>query len=113
MIGLALFLAGQGAIPVFFGAAILVGFGNGLTVANASAGLMSVRPHLAGSASGLSGAIVVALGAVMTTVTGVLVTAENAPFMVLSIILLSSLCALASAIYVRWLDIHDPLEEAT
>ncbi|MEP2717502.1 multidrug effflux MFS transporter [Pseudophaeobacter sp.] len=111
LVGLSLFLAGQGATLVFFGSAIAVGFGNGLTVANASAGLMSVRPHLAGSASGLSGAIVVALGAVMTTVTGVLVTPSSAPFMVLSIILISSCCALMAALYVRWLDIHEPLEE--
>ena len=111
LVGLGLFASGQGATLVFFGSAIAVGFGNGLTVANASAGLMSVRPHLAGSASGLSGALVVAVGAVMTTVTGVLVTPQNAPFMVLGIILISSFCALAAALYVRWLDIHEPLEE--
>ncbi|WP_122076255.1 Bcr/CflA family efflux MFS transporter [Pseudophaeobacter sp. EL27] len=111
MIGLGLFYLGQGGPLVFFGSAIAVGFGNGLTVANASAGLMSVRPHLAGSASGLSGAIVVALGAVITTGTGVAVTAQNAPYMVLSLMLLSSFCALASGLYVLWLDIHDPLEE--
>ncbi|MCD9146718.1 multidrug effflux MFS transporter [Pseudophaeobacter flagellatus] len=111
LIGLSLFLAGQGATLVFFGSAIAVGFGNGLTVANASTGLMSVRPHLAGSASGLSGAVVVALGALLTTGTGFLVTPDNAPFMVLSIILLSSFCALAAALYVCWLDIHEPLEE--
>lgn len=111
LVGLGLFASGQGATLVFFGSAIAVGFGNGLTVANASAGLMSVRPHLAGSASGLSGALVVAVGAVMTTVTGVLVTPQNAPFMVLGIILFSSFCALAAALYVRWLDIHEPLEE--
>ncbi|MEP1328819.1 multidrug effflux MFS transporter [Pseudophaeobacter sp.] len=111
VVGLGLFLSGFGSIWAFFGSAICVGFGNGLTVANASAGLMSVRPHLAGSASGLSGALVVALGAVMTTLTGGLVTPEAAPFTVLGIILGSSFCALASAIYVRWLDKHDPLEE--
>lgn len=112
VIGLGLFLAEQGAVLVFFGAAIAVGFGNGLTVANASAGLMSVRPHLAGSASGLAGAITVAFGAVMTTITGLLVSPGNAPFMVLSIIVLSSLCALGFALYVRWLDMRDPLEQA-
>lgn len=111
LVGLGLFISGQGSTLVFFGSAVAVGFGNGLTVANASAGLMSVRPHLAGSASGLSGALVVALGAVLTTVTGGLVTPENAPFMVLTIILVSGIGALSSALYVRWLDIHDPLEE--
>lgn len=113
LIGLSLFLAGQGSIQVFFGSAIAVGFGNGLTVANASAGLMSVRPHLAGSASGLSGAITVGIGAVMTSGTGWLVTTQNAPFMVLAIILISGIGALAAALYVRWLDIHEPLDETT
>ena len=109
--GLALFAAGLGHELVFFGAAICVGFGNGLTVANASAGLMSVRPHLAGSASGLSGALTVAVGAVMTTLTGVLVTPEAAPLIVLTIILCASLCAFAAILYVRWLDRVEPLEE--
>ena len=109
--GLALFAAGLGHELVFFGAAICVGFGNGLTVANASAGLMSVRPHLAGSASGLSGALTVAVGAVMTTLTGILVTPEAAPLIVLAIILGASLCAFAAILYVRWLDRVEPLEE--
>lgn len=107
--GLILFSMGQGSVQVFFGAAIFVGFGNGLTIANASAGLMSVRPHLAGSASGLSGALSVALGAVITSLTGALVEPEFAPFTVLGIILCSSILALASALYVRRVDRLDPL----
>ncbi|EBA16200.1 drug resistance transporter, Bcr/CflA subfamily protein [Roseobacter sp. SK209-2-6] len=111
VVGLTFFVADRGHELIFFGAAICVGFGNGLTVANASAGLMSVRPHLAGSAAGLSGALTVALGAVMTTLTGVLVTPESAPLIVLAIILGSSLCAFAAILYVRWLDRVEPLEE--
>lgn len=111
VVGLLLFVNDLGSSWVFFGAAICVGFGNGLTVANASAGLMSVRPHLAGSASGLSGALVVALGAVMTLLTGLLVAPEVAPFTVLGIILTSSICAMLCALYVRWLDLHDPVED--
>ena len=30
---------------------IFVGLGNGLTIPNATAGMLSVRPHLAGTAS--------------------------------------------------------------
>ena len=78
--GLLLFVSGQGNLWVFFGAAILVGFGNGLTLANANAGVMSVRPQLAGSASGLSGAMTVALGAVLTSATGAFVSAQKRPF---------------------------------
>ena len=82
-----------------FGSAICVGLGNGLTIANASAGLMSVRPELAGSAAGLSGAMTVALGAALTSLTGVLVAPKNAPFVVLGIILTASTLALVSALY--------------
>ncbi len=107
--GLVLFLSGMGHELIFFGAAICVGFGNGLTIANANAGLMSVRPHLAGSASGLSGALTAALGAALTSGTGWLVTPANAPYAVLSMILAASLLALASALYVRWVDLREPL----
>ncbi|MEX0282097.1 MAG: Bcr/CflA family drug resistance efflux transporter, partial [Arenibacterium sp.] len=110
--GLMLFLAGQGSLWVFFGAAVFVGFGNGLTIANATAGLMSVRPALAGSASGLSGAMMVAVGAVLTTLTGAMVSPENAPFAVLGVILGTNSLAMASAVYVRRIDRLEPLPEA-
>lgn len=108
-LALGLFWAGQGQVLVFFAAAVCVGFGNGLTIANANAGLMSVRPHLAGSASGLSGALTAALGAVLTSATGALANPANAPFAVLGVMLLASLLALAGAAYVIWVDRRDPL----
>ena len=111
-LGLSVFLTGQGGAYLFFASAVLVGFGNGLTIANASTGLMSVRPELAGSAAGLSGALGVAVGAILTTVTGSVVNAENAPFAVLGLILGCSLLALASALYVRWVDQREPLTAA-
>ncbi|MCL6285503.1 multidrug effflux MFS transporter [Ruegeria sp. 2012CJ41-6] len=113
LLGLILFLAGQGTVWVFFGAAVFVGFGNGLTVANATVGLMSVRPALAGSASGLSGALVVVLGAVLTSATGIMVTPETAPFAVLGMMLGSSALGLLSALYVLRVDLRDPLPDAT
>ncbi len=72
---------------------------------------MSVRPQLAGSASGLSGAMTVALGAVLTSATGALVSAQNAPFVVLGMMLGTGVLGLASAFYVRWVDLRDPLPE--
>ncbi len=109
LIALLLFLLGLGNLWVFFGAAVTVGFGNGLTVANASAGLLSVRPGLAGTASGLSGALAVALGAVLTSGTGAIVTEDNAPFAVLGLMSLISGLGLLSALYVRHCDRIDPL----
>ncbi|SLN27485.1 multidrug effflux MFS transporter [Ruegeria meonggei] len=110
--GLLLFSGGQGSVWVFFGAAVFVGFGNGLTNANASAGVMSVRPKLAGSAAGLSGAMIVALGAVLTSLTGALVTAENGPFLVLGMMCTSSFAGLLAVLYVRRVDRQDPLPDA-
>ena len=56
---IALVLIGMGfdSPYIFFGLMTLVGLGNGMTLPNATAGALSVRPHLAGTASGLSGSI--------------------------------------------------------
>ncbi len=110
--GLLLFLAGMGSVWVFFGSAICVGFGNGLTNANASAGVMSVRPKLAGSAAGLSGAMVVALGAILTSVTGAFVSPENGPYLVLGMMCGCSFAGLLAVLYVRHVDRVDPLLDA-
>ncbi|NOD75186.1 MULTISPECIES: multidrug effflux MFS transporter [unclassified Ruegeria] len=109
--GLLLFLAGLGSVWVFFGSAICVGFGNGLTNANAAAGVMSVRPRLAGSAAGLSGAMVVALGAILTSMTGAFVSPENGPFLVLGMMWACSFAGLLAVLYVRRLDRIDPLPD--
>lgn len=111
-LALGLFLAGLGNVWIFFGAAVLVGFGNGLTVANATTGLMSVRPQLAGSASGLSGAMTVALGAVLTSGTGALADDGNAPYLVLAMMAGSSFLGLLSILYVRRVDRQEPLNAA-
>ncbi|WP_299985594.1 multidrug effflux MFS transporter [uncultured Ruegeria sp.] len=110
--GLLLFVGNMGSVWVFFGSAICVGFGNGLTNANATAGAMSVRPELAGSAAGLSGAMIVALGAILTMVTGTFVSPENGPYLVLSMMCGSSFAGLLAVLYVRRLDRIAPLPDA-
>ncbi len=87
-----------------FGACIFVGIGNGLTLPSGSAGAMSVRPKLAGSASGLTGALMVAVGAVISAVTGAVLTPENVAHGMLGMMLLSVLLSLAAALYVRQID---------
>ena len=61
--GLVLFLAGVAHVATLFGATAFVGIGNGLIVPSSNAGAMSVQPRLAGSAAGLSGALMVGGGA--------------------------------------------------
>ena len=55
-----------------FGPVVFVGVGNGLTMPSSNIGMLSVRPHLAGSASGLGGALMVAGGAALAAITGAL-----------------------------------------
>lgn len=50
----------------------LVGLGNGMCIPNATAGAISVRPHLAGTASGLAGAIMIGVGAGLSAYAGYL-----------------------------------------
>ncbi|MDJ0896989.1 MAG: multidrug effflux MFS transporter, partial [Alphaproteobacteria bacterium] len=74
VVGLAFLAAGVVHPVTLFGACVFVGIGNGLTMPSSNAGAMSVRPKLAGSASGLSGALAVAGGAVMSALTGAILT---------------------------------------
>ncbi len=108
IVGLGLLLAGIVHVASLFGACMFVGLGNGMTMPSSSAGAMSVRPELAGSASGLSGALTGAGGAVMSAITGAILTEENAAFVLLGMMLLSSLMALMAALYVLWLDRYEP-----
>jgi MFS transporter, DHA1 family, multidrug resistance protein len=100
--GLAMFWSGAEHVLFLFGPVVFVGLGNGLTVPSANAGAMSVQPELAGSASGMSGAMMVAVGAVLSSLTAaVLTSAENAPFTLFGVMLATAVCGLASAVYVR------------
>lgn len=65
-------LLGLSSPIVFFGFCTFIGLGNGLTMPNASAGMLSVRPHLAGTASGLGSAIMIGGGAALSVFAGVL-----------------------------------------
>ena len=102
--GLGLFLAGTVHELSFFGATIFVGIGNGITMPSSSAGAMSVRPELAGSASGLAGALTVAGGAVLTSLTGVVVTENVGALALLSMMLAASFLGLVAAMFVRMID---------
>jgi DHA1 family bicyclomycin/chloramphenicol resistance-like MFS transporter len=110
LIGLVIVLVGFLHPVTFMGAVVFVGLGNGLTLPSANSGAMSVRPKLAGSASGLSGAISVAVGAILTSLTGALMTAQNGVFMMYGLMITCGMISLSCALYVRWLDIKEPLD---
>lgn len=99
-VSLIIFLSGYGTAYSFFGFMTLIGLGNGLVIPNATAGMLSVRPHLAGTASGFGGAIMVGGGAALSAVAGKMLTPETGAFPLLWIQAITGLAALLSILYV-------------
>lgn len=97
-------LAGRLTPLVFFGAVGFMGLGNGMLLPNANAGMMSVRPELAGTASGLGGALAVAGGAGLAALAGALLHDDTgaAPLLV---IMAGS--AIASIGFILWVMIRE------
>jgi len=110
--GLVPFLSGAVHVASFFGATVFVGIGNGLTMPSSNAGALSVKPHLAGSAAGLSGALTVAGGAVLTSATAAALTEDNAAYALFAMMLFSSTMALLAALYVLLIDHREGPDKA-
>ncbi len=102
-LSLLLTLAGLGSAAVFFGFMSFVGLGNGMAIPNATAGALSVRPHLAGTASGLSGAIMLGGGAGFSALAGSMLTPETGATPLLVLMLTTSVLAVTAiaAVIVR------------
>jgi DHA1 family bicyclomycin/chloramphenicol resistance-like MFS transporter len=77
-----------------------VGIGNGMIIPNATSGMLSVRPHVAGTASGLGGAIMIGGGAAMSVLAGVVLEGAATSLPLQALMLATSAAALASALYV-------------
>lgn len=98
LISLMFVLAGVQSVLALLAPCILIGIGNGLTMPSAGASAMSVRPELAGSAAGLAGAITIGGGAMMSSLTGAIITEENAAYVLFAMMLISAGLALLAAI---------------
>lgn len=94
------FKLGHASPIALFGPMTFIGFGNGMSLPNANAGIVSVRPRLAGSASGLGGALMIGGGAVMSVISGSLLSPQTGPDPMLIVIFLSSIAGAAAALYV-------------
>lgn len=85
--------------PVFF-----VGFGNGMVLPNTNAGIVSVRPKLAGTAAGLGGSLQIGGGALISALAGTLVAAHGTATVLFIVMLVSAVLAVCSALYVVYVD---------
>lgn len=99
LIGVALFAAGFDHPVSLFLPTGLVGIGNGMSLPTAYAGIVSVRPKLAGSASGLGGAIQMGGGALLSILAGAVLSAESGPYPLFAVMIASSLLAICATLY--------------
>ena len=84
----------------FFGFIFFVGLGNGMTLPSANAGVVNVRPSLAGSASGLAGSLQLGGGAILSVIAGYTISSENGALPLAMVMLISILCASLATLYV-------------
>lgn len=85
----------------FFVPLALIGVGNGVTLPSANAGMVSVQPHLAGSASGLGGAMTIGGGAVLSVLASSVLSREDGTWPLLIVMLATGLVALLTTYIVR------------
>ncbi|MGI9391034.1 MAG: multidrug effflux MFS transporter [Boseongicola sp.] len=97
---------GMGSAITFFSFCTFIGLGNGMVIPNASAGMLSVRPHLAGTASGLGGAIMVGGGAGLSVFAGIALSWGGGSLPLLAIMVASGTLALISIQYVIYREKH-------
>ena len=93
-------LVGADNAWLFFGFCTFVGLGNGMVIPNASAGMLSVRPHLAGTASGLGSAIMIGGGAALSVLAGMVLKLGHGSLPLVALMTVSILLGLASILYV-------------
>lgn len=89
------------ASPItFFPFMVFVGFGNGMTLPNATAGSLSVRPHLAGTASGLGGAFMLGGGALLSAIASTLLVPGSGAWPLMWIMLATSVMSIFAILFV-------------
>ncbi len=86
-------LAGLSGPVVFFSLTIAMGIGNGMSLPNANAGILSARPDLAGTASGLGGAITIGGGAALAALAGAILPPGATEMPLILLMLASSLAS--------------------
>jgi DHA1 family bicyclomycin/chloramphenicol resistance-like MFS transporter len=93
-------LAGFSHPLVFFGFMICIGLGNGILLPNANAGMLSVRPALAGSAAGLGGAFMIGGGAALSVIAGFVLGPDTGARPLIILMLLTTLASVVCALWV-------------
>lgn len=101
-LSLGLALLGFHHALIFFGCCTFLGLGNGIALPNVTAGLLSVRPHLAGTASGLGSAMMVGGGAALAQFAGTLLDPATGAVPLQWLMFLTAIASLLSVLFVIW-----------
>jgi MFS transporter, DHA1 family, multidrug resistance protein len=96
----ALTAAGLSGPWVFFGLTASMGLGNGIALPNANAGMLSIRPELAGTASGLGGAIMIGGGAALAAIATALLPPGSTEMPLILLMLASSVASVIAVLAV-------------
>lgn len=86
---------------LFFGLMVTVGLGNGLLLPSANAGMLSVRPQLAGSAAGLGGAFIIGFGAALSAFAGWVLHLGGGGLPLVLVMLVSSAASIPCILWVQ------------
>ena len=89
---------------VFFLPMTLVGIGNGMTLPNSNAGIVSLYPKLAGAASGLGGFIQIFLGALFSIAAGFVLGPQSDPLPLLILMLMAVIFGMCATYWVGYVD---------
>ncbi|MBJ3762301.1 multidrug effflux MFS transporter [Maribius pontilimi] len=100
--GLLVDMGGIRTPETFFAFMVFVGLGNGLVIPNSMAGMLSVRPRLAGTASGLGGALMVGGGAGLSALAGILLERGTGAAPLLWLMTLTSVASVAAIWFTIW-----------
>lgn len=101
---LVLWILGWQTAPVLFGCLFFMGLGNGLVMPSATSGLLSVKPELAGSASGLGTATMIGMGSILSAVTGALLSPETGAWPLILMMLACGFAGIFLALYTNRIE---------
>lgn len=101
-ISLTISLLDHGSVLSFFGLMTLVGLGNGMSIPNATAAMMSINPKLAGTAAGLGSAIMIGGGAGLSAIANFILIPGSSEIPLILLMWTSVFCGLCSVAYVSY-----------
>lgn len=101
-ISLTISLFDHGSVLSFFGLMTLVGLGNGMSIPNATAAMMSINPKLAGTAAGLGSAIMIGGGAALSAIANFILIPGSSEIPLIMLMWTSVFCGLCSVAYVSY-----------